>query len=75
MILSPSETRIVELMTEGLSNREIAKELGLSIKGVKYHKTNIFAKEGVQTSAQLIIKKLSDSVSKEEIKAFKEILK
>lgn len=76
MTLSENEQRVVDLMMEGMSGSEIAKELGISIRGVKFHKGNIFAKEGVSTSVQLIVKHMRENfVTKDEIKAFKEILK
>ena len=77
MSLSKSEERVIEQLIKGHSNAEIAKALGVTEKTIKFHLINIYAKEQVESRAQLIIKKLSegDNISKDEIKAFREILK
>jgi len=77
MSLSKSEERVIEQLIKGHSNAEIAKALGVTEKTIKFHLINIYAKEQVESRAQLIIKKLSEGggISKDEIKAFREILK
>lgn len=77
MSLSLSEQRVANMIAEGKSNAEIGEALGVTEKTVKFHLTNIYAKENVRTRAQLIVKRLSasDTPSSEEIKAFREILK
>ncbi len=42
--LTPREEEVLDLLTEGLSNREIAEELVVSIKTVKTHVSNILQK-------------------------------
>jgi DNA-binding NarL/FixJ family response regulator len=42
-------------IAEGLDNAEIARELGLSIKTVRNHASNIFAKLHVAHRAQAIV--------------------
>jgi two-component system, NarL family, response regulator DevR len=42
--LSPQESRILVLVVEGKTNKEIAKELGLSYKTVKNYLSNAFQK-------------------------------
>lgn len=77
MILSESEQRVVAMIIEGKSNQEAAKALGVTEKTIKWHLINIYAKENVQSRAQLIVKKLKNEElpSREEIRAFREILK
>jgi DNA-binding NarL/FixJ family response regulator len=41
------ETEIFQLMREGLVNKEIANRPGITEKTVKFHVSNIFAKQGV----------------------------
>lgn len=42
--LSPSECRVAELVAEGLSNQEIAGELGVTLETVKTHVSQAIAK-------------------------------
>ena len=43
-ILSPRELEVARLVAQGLANKEIARELGLSHGTVKLHVHNIFLK-------------------------------
>jgi DNA-binding CsgD family transcriptional regulator len=45
--LTPREQEVLSLLREGLSNREIAQRLGISIAGAKYHVSEIISKLGV----------------------------
>lgn len=51
--LTPSELRVVELIGEGLSNREIAERLSIAEKTVKNHITSLLAKMGLQRRTQV----------------------
>ncbi|HLS26928.1 MAG TPA: response regulator transcription factor [Beutenbergiaceae bacterium] len=51
--LTVSEKRIVELIGDGLSNREIAEILGVAEKTVKNHVTAILGKMGLQRRTQV----------------------
>jgi DNA-binding NarL/FixJ family response regulator len=42
--LTPRETEVLELLSQGLTNREIGEKLGLAEKTVKHHITNILQK-------------------------------
>ncbi|GIW47403.1 MAG: DNA-binding response regulator [Deltaproteobacteria bacterium] len=53
--LTPMETQIVELITHGLNNKEIAKKLRISEKTVKAHLTSIFTKLDIQNRYQLMV--------------------
>ena len=50
--LTPQESRIFELIGEGLSNREIADEMFLAEKTVKNYISNLFAKLGITRRTQ-----------------------
>jgi two-component system, NarL family, response regulator DevR len=50
--LSPQERRVVELLTEGLTNKEIGERLGLTEKTVKNYLAVVFDKLGIQRRAQ-----------------------
>lgn len=51
--LSPRQRKVLELLVQGMSNKEIARELDLGVGTVKVHITALFAKLGVsnRTSA------------------------
>lgn len=51
--LTPSELRVVDLIGEGLSNREIAERLGIAEKTVKNHITSLLSKMGLQRRTQV----------------------
>lgn len=51
--LTKSEMRILDLIGEGLSNREIADKLGVAEKTVKNHMTSLLSKMGLQRRTQV----------------------
>ena len=52
--LTPSERRIVELVAEGGSNKQIAATLFVTPKTVETHLSRIYAKLGVHSRTQLL---------------------
>jgi RNA polymerase sigma factor (sigma-70 family) len=52
--LSPREREVMELLVEGLGNKEIALELGLSRKTVDIHRSHVMMKLGVDSLAELV---------------------
>jgi DNA-binding NarL/FixJ family response regulator len=53
--LSPREMEILELVIQGMSNREIAYSLGISHQTVKNHMTSILSKLGVADRTQAAV--------------------
>ncbi len=53
--LSERELEVLQLIAEGLSNREIAQRLYLSINTIKRHSGNIYSKLGVSSRTQAIV--------------------
>jgi DNA-binding NarL/FixJ family response regulator len=53
--LSPRETEIVSLLTDGLTNRDIARTLRLSENTVRNHLVRIFEKLGVSSRTELVL--------------------
>jgi DNA-binding CsgD family transcriptional regulator len=52
--LTPAQTRVAELVVDGLSNREIAGTLYMSPRSVEAHLTKIYREYGVRSRAQLV---------------------
>lgn len=55
-ILTRSETTVVRLVMSGLSNAEVAERLVVSRKAVEYHLSNVYAKLGISSRTQLVLK-------------------
>lgn len=51
--LTPSERKVLELIGDGLSNREIGDRLGVAEKTVKNHITSLLSKMGLQRRTQV----------------------
>ncbi len=51
--LTPSERKVLDLIGDGLSNREIGEKLGVAEKTVKNHITSLLAKMGMQRRTQV----------------------
>ncbi len=52
--LTVREKQVFKLLAEGKTSRDIAKYLGISLKTAMTHRTNIMAKLGVHSRAELI---------------------
>lgn len=52
--LSRRERVMLEALSKGLTNRELSKELNISINTVKFHLSNLFEKLSVRNRAQAI---------------------
>src|SRR5689334_3931201 len=52
--MTPREQEVLLLLSEGLSDREIAARLFLSVGTVKWHIKNIYAKLGVDRRTQAV---------------------
>lgn len=62
--LSPRETDVLALLTEGMGNKEIARELGISVRTVEAHRLKIKQKLGISNSAGLIRYALDNGIGK-----------
>lgn len=54
--LSPAEARVFDRLLRGLSNKQIALELFVTEKTVKFHVTSIYKILGVRSRAQFLVK-------------------
>ncbi|WP_170991096.1 helix-turn-helix transcriptional regulator [Herbidospora galbida] len=52
--LTAQESTVAGLVVAGLTNKEIARRLMLSVKTVEYHLSNVFAKLGVSSRTALV---------------------
>ncbi len=55
-ILSPREYKVLRLLVAERSNKEIAAELGITVRTVKYHNSRIFEKLAVKNRLEAIIR-------------------
>ena len=53
-VLTPRETEVLRLLARGYANREIAAELGISVKTVDAHKANGLSKLGMSSRIELV---------------------
>jgi len=54
-VLTPRERQVAFLVARGLSNKDVARELGLSEGTVKIHLHNIFQKLGAKNRYGLVV--------------------
>jgi NarL family two-component system response regulator LiaR len=59
-VLSAREMEIMKLASRGMSNKDIAEELCLTVRTVKAHLSNTFAKLGVASRTEAILKGLRE---------------
>ncbi|MBY6412808.1 AAA family ATPase [Rhodococcus sp. BP-252] len=51
--LTPQEEAVAGLVATGMTNREVAAELFLSVKTVQFHLTRVYSKLGIRSRAEL----------------------
>ncbi|NLY07887.1 MAG: response regulator transcription factor [Spirochaetales bacterium] len=52
--ISEREFSVIQLVSQGLTNKEIASELNISVNTVNNHVANIFSKTGVRSRIDLL---------------------
>jgi two-component system nitrate/nitrite response regulator NarL len=60
--LTPRETEILTLVGEGMSNKAVARRLGISIHTVKFHLEALFAKLDATSRAEAVAKGLRGGI-------------
>jgi len=60
--LTPRETEVLQLICGGLSNRDIAAKLELSVNTVAVHRANIMNTLGVHKTAELVVYALQNGL-------------
>jgi two-component system nitrate/nitrite response regulator NarL len=61
-LLTPREAEILTLVGQGMSNKEIARELGISVHTVKFHLEALFNKLEATSRAEAVAKGLRGGV-------------
>jgi DNA-binding NarL/FixJ family response regulator len=69
LLLKDREVEVLKEVARGASNKDIAQELGLSIRTVQTHLANIFAKLGVDTRTEAVLYAVREGwISLDEVK-------
>ena len=61
--LTAQESAVARLVAGGMSNRQVASELFVSVKTVQFHLTHIYAKVGVGSRAELAARLRDDTAA------------
>jgi len=54
--LTATEIKVMALLGKGKSNKEIAQQLGCSVKTIKNHLNSVFQKLGVNNRTEAVVK-------------------
>ena len=55
LAFSPRQAQVVRCILRALGDKQIARELGISLPTVRFHLSAVFAKIGVQDRCELLI--------------------
>jgi DNA-binding NarL/FixJ family response regulator len=58
VLLTPREVEVLQAVANGLSNKEIARELGISLHTVKFHLESLMRKLGASSRTEAVTKAL-----------------
>jgi DNA-binding CsgD family transcriptional regulator len=53
--LSPREAQVMQLMTQGMTNRQIAGRLSVTVHAVKFHLASIYRKLEVHNRTEAVV--------------------
>lgn len=69
--LTKTEIKVMDLLGKGRSNKELAKELGSSVKTIKNHLNSAFHKLGVTSRTEAVVKAIEKGlISSEDSSAY-----
>lgn len=68
--LTKTEIKVMDLLGKGLSNKELAKELGCSVKTIKNHLNSSFHKLGVSSRTEAVVKAIEKGLISSEGNTF-----
>ncbi|HKR97960.1 MAG TPA: response regulator transcription factor [Candidatus Dormibacteraeota bacterium] len=55
-LLTPREVQILDAIADGLTNKAIARRLGISLHTVKFHVESVFRKLGARTRTEAVVR-------------------
>lgn len=64
--LTKTEIKVMDLLGKGLSNKELAKDLGCSVKTIKNHLNSAFHKLGVSSRTEAVVKAIEKGLISSE---------
>jgi two-component system nitrate/nitrite response regulator NarL len=62
LLLTPREAEVLTLVGQGMSNKAVARALGISVHTVKFHLEALFAKLDATSRAEAVAKGLRDGI-------------
>lgn len=62
--LTSKETEIMRLICSGLSNKEMAAQLNLSVRTIESHRENIYEKTGTHNTAGIVVYSIRNEIYK-----------
>lgn len=65
--LTPTETRVIQYVAKGMSNREIAETLGVSQRTIESHVSNMLGKTGLHNRTELARWAMESGVGKSRV--------
>ena len=60
--LTPREREVVQLLAEGKTTKEVAVQLGMSVKTAETHRSNIMRKLDIHSVAQLVVYAIRNNI-------------
>jgi DNA-binding CsgD family transcriptional regulator len=54
-VLSPRETEVLEMTSEGLTNLQIAERMNVTVHAVKFHLSSVYRKLGVSNRTEAAV--------------------
>ena len=55
LVLSPREHEVMEAISLGLTNRQVAERLAVSVHAVKFHLASIYRKHGISNRTEAVV--------------------
>jgi DNA-binding CsgD family transcriptional regulator len=54
-VLSPRETEVLQMTSQGLTNVEIARQMNVTVHAVKFHLSSVYRKLGVSNRTEAAV--------------------